>query len=524
VGLASLRQASVLIAVVMLLTMLPLEVVATADMPDTSRSDVVSNICNNWLKRSETKSSLVGLEVMDLPGGNVLFSFNGNRRFVPASTAKVFTTACAYDTFGGDYHYATKMLAQGPIRNGRLVGDLIIVPSQDPTLHYEDVLRLISQLSAKKIKTVEGKLRIAPVAGSVDYFYPGWLAEDWGQEWMPVSSNFVIDRNVAPTGDPGRGLHVFNENAERQSDALFRALLSPTAQLAPGWATYDRSANMIRVLRSTGSSGLVVTNPSEYNLVVFERLMRNAGIRVENRTLPQGPASTVAEIPSAPLSNIIHTTLQKSDNHYAQQLLRTLGQQLNERRKAPVAPTLEQAGLDYLHSWLSGIGVTPNDVLLVDGCGLARKDCVTAHALNMVLKHMAGPSANGPYLGLLRTGSSTKTSSYRYKTGTMDSVRSISGVIKTVGGASLAVSILVNGHTPRISDVRNAMGDLTTELEMLPLASGRMPETPAETPAAEKPKPAAVAPPPPVRTVRKRKAVPAKKKSVVPRRRRHRRH
>jgi hypothetical protein len=349
---------------------------------------------------------------------------------------------------------------------------------------------------------------------------------------MPVSSNFVIDRNVAPTGDPGRGLRVINENAERQSDALFHALLAPTAQLAPGWASYERSSNSVRVLRSTGSSGLVVTNPSEYNTVIFERLMRNAGIRVEGRTVAPGPASTIAEVTSDPLSNIIHTTLQKSDNHYAQQLLRSLGQQLNERRKAAVAPTLEEAGLNYLHSWLSGIGVSPTDVILVDGCGLARKDCVTAHALNMVLKHMAGPSANGPYLGLLRTGSSTKTSSYRYKTGTMDSVRSIAGVIKTVGGGSLAVSILVNGHTASISDVRNSMGDLTAELEMLPLASNG---ASAEVPIPEKPKPPVVAAPPPVTTVRKRSksnqraawkpALPVQKtKSVVTRRRRHRRH
>jgi D-alanyl-D-alanine carboxypeptidase/D-alanyl-D-alanine-endopeptidase (penicillin-binding protein 4) len=508
-GAPAFRRLFRLLVVLILLLSSP-PVVAAVDVPDTARADQVTAACNKFLARNETKSTLVGVEVMDLPSGNILFSYNGNRRFVPASTAKVFTTACAYDTFGGDYRFPTKVLAQGTMRGDRLLGDLVIVPSQDPTLHYEDVLKLISQIVSHKIKAVEGRLRIAPILGGVDYFYPGWLAEDWGQEWIPVSSSFVIDRNIAPTGDPGRGLKVINENAEAETDALFKSLLAPAAQLAPGWVTYDKSYNVIRVLRSSGSSGLVVTNPSEYNPIVFDRLLKNAGVRVEGHASEPGPASTVAEVLSDPLSTIVHTTLQRSDNHYAQQLLRALGQQLNERHKAAVAPTLEEAGLNYMRSWLSGLGVASNEVLLVDGCGLSRKDCVTPHALNMVLKHMAGSTGNGPYMSLLRSGGSTKSSSYKYKTGTMDSVRSISGVLTTVGGANLAVTICANGHTASISDIRNAMGTLTTDLEMLPISSTGV----VVPPAIVKPVKAVVQPATPA---------PPKRKSV-PRRRRHRRH
>jgi len=75
-----------------------------------------------------------------------------------------------------------------------------------------------------------------------------------------------------------------------------------------------------------------------------------------------------------------------------------------------------------------------------------------------VLKHMAGPNVDGPYLALLRTQG--YTAYYRFKTGAMDTVRGISGVLKNNQGHYYALSILVNGHTPSVKDVRIALSDL----------------------------------------------------------------
>ncbi|HEY9868578.1 MAG TPA: D-alanyl-D-alanine carboxypeptidase, partial [Candidatus Obscuribacterales bacterium] len=117
--------------------------------------------------------------------------------------------------------------------------------------------------------------------------------------------------------------------------------------------------------------------------------------------------------------------------------------------------------------------------VLFDGCGLSRKNCVTPHALNMVLRHMAGPKVDGPFLNLLRFEGTTRSrpGSFEFKTGAMDTVRAVTGVLRTAGNNTMAVSIMVNGHKVSVSDVRVAFGSLTSQLRHLS-ATG-MPVAPA---------------------------------------------
>jgi len=434
----------------------------------------VDALSRAWLAHTALQHSLVGLEIMELPAGRVLFSLNGSRRFVPASVAKLITTACALDTLGADFRYQTRLIARGPIKKDRLLGDLIIVPSQDPTLDTQDLRELFAALSERKVKRIEGKLKLRTVPGGFDQFCPGWLAEDWGQDWMPVSSNFVLDHNIAPGRDPGRGWPVTTRSLADEQSALARSLLS--SNLAPAWVSFDPGTKSATVYRSpfpsmSASGGAVVANPDEYNLAAATTILRSMGLQVESRSLARSESDDepLSEIVSKPLTEIIKTTLHESDNLYAQQLLRTIGAVSRSARAGEEVP-LEESGLSRLRDWLANIGVHPSEVVLFDGCGLSRKNCVTPHALNMVLKHMAGPNLDGAYLGLLRQDGNPNSqhSSFRFKTGAMDCVRCVTGIARTAAGDGLAVSVMVNGHTASIRDLRAVISSLTSRLELLP--------------------------------------------------------
>jgi hypothetical protein len=79
----------------------------------------------------------------------------------------------------------------------------------------------------------------------------------------------------------------------------------------------------------------------------------------------------------------------------------------------------------------------------------------------MVHKYMAGPNVDGPFLALLKhTGTSTGKGQFVFKTGSMDTVRSISGIVQTAGGQNLAVTIMVNDHIQSVKNLRNAFNDL----------------------------------------------------------------
>jgi len=129
----------------------------------------VAAAVDSWLKRPEIAHSRIGVEVMELPSGRLIYSHDGDRRLTPASTAKVMTTACIYELLGANYQYKTALVANGPIVNGVLKGDLVLEPSQDPSFDRGDLMKLVEDLkngrNGEKVNQVEGHAFVGENAG-----------------------------------------------------------------------------------------------------------------------------------------------------------------------------------------------------------------------------------------------------------------------------------------------------------------------------------------------------------------------
>src|SRR5271165_1441289 len=84
--------------------------------------------------RPEFVHSNFGIEFLDLQTGEVLYSLNADKMFVPASTTKLLTEGTVLAKLG-DYRFHTFIYRTGPIgKDGTLKGDLILVASGDPNL------------------------------------------------------------------------------------------------------------------------------------------------------------------------------------------------------------------------------------------------------------------------------------------------------------------------------------------------------------------------------------------------------
>lgn len=476
----------------------------TGKIPATetiSPSSSLDNIVRVWLRIPALEHSNVGLEIMELPSGRVLYSFNGNRRYTPASTVKAITAACAYDLLGGGYTYKDSIIAEGTITGSTLNGNLVIVPSQNPTFTRAQLANLIKDAvqqtarlpGASTISDITGRLTLQLPPAYDMGFHQSWLVEDWGRYWMPVSSNLILDRNLASPGELGGNYRVLD--AANTHGSLFNTLLnSPDG---PAWLFMDRHnrtafAYRARHPQAPQAPSYAMANPDQYNLALAEIMLRRHGIRIADQDLTLTGNDRIYQLArheSIPLSQIIKTTLYESDNLYAQQLLRTIGlTSLKADQNGAGAKngekqnsiSLEARGLLAVSRWLSKIGVNGQEAILFDGCGLCRKNAVSPHALNMVLKHMAGEKVDGPYLNLLKQNdeSSVGRGNYRFKTGTMDSVRSISGVLTTAGSQHLAVTIMVNGHTPSIRNLRIAQSALINQLRSIKHIGQSVPKDP----------------------------------------------
>jgi D-alanyl-D-alanine carboxypeptidase/D-alanyl-D-alanine-endopeptidase (penicillin-binding protein 4) len=72
-----------------------------------------------------------GMRVVDLDTGKVLVDQAGDRSLTPGSIMKVYSTATALDLYGADYQFHTPVYRTGPVSQGVLDGDLILVASGD---------------------------------------------------------------------------------------------------------------------------------------------------------------------------------------------------------------------------------------------------------------------------------------------------------------------------------------------------------------------------------------------------------
>ena len=152
-----------------------------------------------------------GMLVEDADSGEVLYSLNADRYFLPASNAKLFTAALTLATLGSDYCFHTTIESRSAAdADGVLHGDLVLVGRGDPNLSNrvfpfakkaerdgppEKILaELADAVVARGVKKISGD-----VIGDDSYFaggtYPsGWAIDDmlWSYG-VPVSALEIND-------------------------------------------------------------------------------------------------------------------------------------------------------------------------------------------------------------------------------------------------------------------------------------------------------------------------------------------
>lgn len=86
------------------------------------------------MRRPEYKHARWGILITDTKSGETLYAHEPEQLFVPASTTKLYSCAAALMALGADHRFKTPVRRRGEVREGRLVGDLILEAQGDPTL------------------------------------------------------------------------------------------------------------------------------------------------------------------------------------------------------------------------------------------------------------------------------------------------------------------------------------------------------------------------------------------------------
>lgn len=132
------------------------------------------------------QTSQLGLHVVDLTTGVVLYARGERQRMRPASTEKVVTAVAALDALGPGYTLDTRLMATGEVRGGVLKGDLYVRGAMDPLLTQADVRALAAQLKEAGVQRVAGRIVADASMKDGDEYGWGWCWDDKNAVLSPL--------------------------------------------------------------------------------------------------------------------------------------------------------------------------------------------------------------------------------------------------------------------------------------------------------------------------------------------------
>jgi D-alanyl-D-alanine carboxypeptidase/D-alanyl-D-alanine-endopeptidase (penicillin-binding protein 4) len=365
----------------------------------------------------------VGAVVTDPTSGRVLFSSSGTSALAPASTNKLATSVAALTVLGPDARFTTRVV------RGASNGDIVLVGGGDPTLAAgpppADDYPQPATLAALAAQTARA-LRAAQVSKvrlgyDTSLFTGPGMAPGWSASYVstgdvtPVSALEVDQGRLTASGSP--------EDADDPSNYRPRSPAS-AMEAADAFASF------------LAAQGIGVQAPPR-----------------PERAAPG--AAALAQVQSPPLGDLVEWMLIESNNDIAEALARQVA-------IATGRPASFGGGAAAVRAVLRGLGASAG-IHTVDGSGLSPQDRITPAALARLISLAASPRY--PWLRAVITGlpvagfsgtlsaaenrfvtklSAPAAGLVRAKTGTLDNVRALAGLVVDKDGRLLSFAFMIN--------------------------------------------------------------------------------
>ena len=481
---------------------------------DETTSSTLADRVDALLQRRAAQRAFWGIQAVELATGKVRYEHNSGKLFVPASNAKLFSTALALDRLGKDYQFRTVLGSNAEVEDGVVKGDLLLIGGGDPnfsarvipydpeTEFRDDRLapmnKLVEQLLAKGVTKIEGDVVGDDSRWVWDPYPSGWAIGDaiWGYG-APVSAlpfnDSTVEVLVRPSapGQPAR-LKLDPPVDFYQVANLTRTAATRRVARAIGM---DRSDDKMGVeiwgeisVRSPGRDLTISADePALYAAAVLKAVLEEAGIEVagdarakhyEPSVVPDlknaprqelvDPQNVLAERSSLPLGEIIRVINKESQNLHAEMLFREVGW-----RRRGVGSV--EAAIEETRNFLDESGLSPWEFFLNDASGLSRKNLVSPAGTVKLLKRMWGSKQRDAYVGSLAVGGKDGTLDWRFsrgpakgliraKTGTLSHITALAGYAIDAEGNDLAFAVFANNFGVSTSYIRSIVDAIVVEI------------------------------------------------------------
>ena len=134
----------------------------------------------------------VGIKVVAVETGEVIYEKNSRKLHHPASTTKLFTAATALAKLGSDYQFETTLYADAVV-DAEVVGNIYLKGRADPVLQPQDIMKLGDALLQMGVKSIQGDVVVDEKYLDAIWEGPGWMWDD-----RPLWISALSIREVEP--------------------------------------------------------------------------------------------------------------------------------------------------------------------------------------------------------------------------------------------------------------------------------------------------------------------------------------
>lgn len=308
---------------------------------------------DRFIRSNGINPGSVAVKITSLSDKKNMGSHNSGKALVPASIMKSVTTAALLQAAGPDYRYKTTVYTDGPLDMGILRGNLIVEGSCDPALNSgvepfgTDILQEIAEALRKEgINRIEGMVIIDSGQFAGPARPSSWQQADFSQSY-------------------GTGSHAFN-------------------------------------FENNCSGRRAVEKPENVFLTRLRKTLAESGVIIDGKDLGEGERRHLFTHFSPSIDEIMRSCMMRSDNLFAESMLRTYG-----KLNAGDGSTADAAAREY-EMWRKK-KMPLEGVAIIDGSGLSRSNRVTADFMTSVLQSMADNEIYASFFPLAGQDGTLKT-------------------------------------------------------------------------------------------------------------------
>ncbi|WP_223254351.1 D-alanyl-D-alanine carboxypeptidase/D-alanyl-D-alanine-endopeptidase [Bacillus sp. HNG] len=440
---------------------------------NASQKQVFVQLNQLVMNEPKLKGAIAGISVRSAKSGEILYQHAGDVRLRPASNLKLITAATALSALGENYQFSTEILTDGKLEENKLIGNLYLKGKGDPTLLQEDL-----DLLAKKIKK-----------SGVDVIFGNVIADDtwydderysmdltWSDETYYYGSA-VSGLTASPNKDYDSGTIIVEVSPGKKAGTKAVISLQPSSnyiKIINNTKTVQKEEKKdISIIREHGENvitiegtipvqakpiqeWMTVWEPTAYALDLFKQSLAKQGIHVmgtEGIAKTPDKAALLVTDKSIPLNELLIPFMKLSNNGHGETLVKEIGRVRYDEGSW-------EKGINVVKEELRKIGVDPGSMVIRDGSGISHVNLVSANDISKLLYSAQNQEWFPTFLHSLPIAGNSERlvgGSLRYrlknpemagkvkaKTGTITTVSSLSGYLKTRSGEDLIFSILLN--------------------------------------------------------------------------------